>query len=772
MKNIYTLFIVCLLLTWTANANAQAYSFTAGQLTYNENFDGMGPTGTAYLTGWTAIRYAGSGTVGATLTMAVTDGSANSGNVYNSGTATAVDRSFGSLGSGSTVPRFGASFKNSTGSSITTINLTGVMEQWRSGSVSTVNEVTAFEYSLDATDLTSGTWVAVPAFDLAEKLTSSAAAAAVDGNLTENQTNLTASITGINWTQNSTIWIRWSDVDNTGSDGLYTIDNMVMAVTTGTANPDPEPSNHPTLFNAVAAARTIDASWIDATGAQLPGGYLVKISKNSSITPPVDGTFSADDLDFTDGSGAKNVLPGQLHYTFSGLEENKLYYLKIFPYTNTGTMVNYKTDGTVPSASASTQSIILSTNFDIDLAPWTQYSVTGDQVWTTDLIHGVNGSGCAKMSGFLVTNFVNEDWLISPSLNLTGMVNTKFQFYSAYNYSGNPLSVLISTNYVSGNPTAATWVDISSSAVFSPGGWVWTPSGFIGITASGTNVRIAFKYTSDATAARTWEIDDFVVAGNPGVSLPKLVITEIMYNSIESTDEEWFEIFNSGTSAVDLSGFYMVDSDTAHLRAPWVFPAGSSIAAGQYYTAKLSSGGAFPFTPNAVLTTTGDPFNLGNTSDEVKIYTNTNQLIDSVRYEDKAPWPAAADGTGPSLTLCDPTKDNSLAANWSASTETLTGTTTKATPGSGCVITGIPNKQASDLIIYPNPTSERIYTSNPTNELFEITIISAIGKTVKSVQSRQTLIDVDMSAFPKGMYIVKLTNKTSNSSRVSKVVVK
>ena len=74
------------------------------------------------------------------------------------------------------------------------------------------------------------------------------------------------------------------------------------------------------------------------------------------------------------------------------------------------------------------------------------------------------------------------------------------------------------------------------------------------------------------------------------------------------------------------------------------------------------------------------------------------------------------------------------------------------------------------ILAKPVGLSRRIALS--TNELFEITIISAIGKTVKSVQSRQTLIDVDMSAFPKGMYIVRLTNKTSNSSRVSKVVVK
>ena len=160
MKKLFTLLTIIFLLGWNTNANAQAFTFAAGSLNYAESFDGMGPTGIAFLNGWTAIRYAGTGTIGDVLVMVVTDGSANSGAIYNVGAASDADRAFGSLGSGTTVPRFGASFLNSTGSSITQIALTGMMEQWRSGSSATANEVDAFEYSLDATDLSSGTWIA------------------------------------------------------------------------------------------------------------------------------------------------------------------------------------------------------------------------------------------------------------------------------------------------------------------------------------------------------------------------------------------------------------------------------------------------------------------------------------------------------------------------------------------------------------------------------------------------------------------------------------
>jgi len=46
----------------------------------------------------------------------------------------------------------------------------------------------------------------------------------------------------------------------------------------------------------------------------------------------------------------------------------------------------------------------------------------------------------------------------------------------------------------------------------------------------------------------------------------------------------------------------------------------------------------------------------------------SDTIIDAVTYEDAAPWPAAADGSGASLQLIDPTQDNDRAANWAAAT--------------------------------------------------------------------------------------------------------
>jgi hypothetical protein len=332
--------------------------------------------------------------------------------------------------------------------------------------------------------------------------------------------------------------------------------------------------------------------------------------------------------------------------------------------------------------------------------------------------------------------------------------------WTATNFTGN-----VKIELTGSNPS------VIEASVANTGSYTWN------IPVSQTIASDYKVKISDAVDGDPMDESDavFSIIAKP-FELPKLVITEIMYNSPESTDEEWFELYNNGTATVDMSGFYMLDSDIAHVPNPWVFPSGSIIGPGEYFTAQLSSGGAFPFTPDAVLTTAGDPFNLGNSSDQVKIYHSNGQLIDSVQYFDT--WYPETDGTGAAtLTLCDPTSDNSLAANWTASLDaftTLQAATIYATPGSGCVLhTGVTPKLQSGITVYPNPTSDNLYISNPANEQLEITVLSSIGKLVKSLKSSNLgVTSIDLTDLPRGIYMVKMINKTSNTTQTQKVVVK
>jgi len=308
---------------------------------------------------------------------------------------------------------------------------------------------------------------------------------------------------------------------NSTSAGQVAIDNISW---TGNSTILPEPTNYPTNFTATPGYFKITLTWTDATGGQAPTSYLVLGSNANNIVAPTDGTPVADDPNLADGSATLNILQGVHTCMFTGLLSNTLYYFAIYPYTNSGTLIDYKTDGTAPAANATTPNgvIIFHRDFnDRALSPMIAKNIQGpDQFWVIDTIHGTSSSACAKMSGYAGGfNYVNEDWLITPAMNFDLYTHEVLTFMNAYSYAGNPLAVKISNNYDgSGDPNSFTWTDLAPT--LSPGGYVWASSGDIDVSgASGTGIYVGFKYTSDATNASTWELDDLLVLGTPVVGI-------------------------------------------------------------------------------------------------------------------------------------------------------------------------------------------------------------------------------------------------------------
>jgi hypothetical protein len=165
------------------------------------------------------------------LDLGISTGSSTSGGMYNVGASGETDRALGSLAAGSTVPRFGVQFQNTSGETFTDVQLGGVTEQWRSGRSATVNEVLTFEYSFDAQgiDDASATWHSLESIDLRERLTETTSSGAVDGNLPENQGAMGGAITDAAWHDQGLLTLRWTDINDTGNDGMYALDNFTMS---------------------------------------------------------------------------------------------------------------------------------------------------------------------------------------------------------------------------------------------------------------------------------------------------------------------------------------------------------------------------------------------------------------------------------------------------------------------------------------------------------------------------------------------------------------
>jgi len=156
---------------------------------------------------------------------------------------------------------------------------------------------------------------------------------------------------------------------------------------------------------------------------------------------------------------------------------------------------------------------LLNEDFSNGIGAWNAFSVVGTQVWA-QAAYG-NPAPCASMSGYSSGNKANEDWLISPALNLSSYTSATLTFDSAYSYTGAAIQVLVSSNYSgSGSPASATWTTLSPT--LSSGSFAWASSGALNISSFAGNsaVYVAFKYTSTTSAASTWEIDNVKVIGN------------------------------------------------------------------------------------------------------------------------------------------------------------------------------------------------------------------------------------------------------------------
>ncbi len=134
----------------------------------------------------------------------------------------------------------------------------------------------------------------------------------------------------------------------------------------------------------------------------------------------------------------------------------------------------------------------------------------------------------------------------------------------------------------------------------------------------------------------------------------ELIVTEIMYNSTESTDVEWIELYNNSGAPLDLTGWWLADDDPVeHTHIPLsgtMAPAEVKVLAGTeaLFTAKYPGvTNLFP----VFFQTHGIEWSLGNGGDSVNIYNAADEPVFTMTYDDAAPWPVEADGGGPTLLL-------------------------------------------------------------------------------------------------------------------------
>lgn len=161
-----------------------------------------------------------------------------------------------------------------------------------------------------------------------------------------------------------------------------------------------------------------------------------------------------------------------------------------------------------------------------------------------------------------------------------------------------------------------------------------------------------------------------LLTAGPALAANELIVTEIMYNSSESTDVEWVELYNNSGGPLDLAGWYVLDNTLSHVRA---YLSGTMVAgeirvlAGtqSLFTAKYPA--VTNYFPVFFQELTPTNWNLGNSGDAIQVFDAADQLVFAVTFTDTAPWPTTPDGGGPSLQLISNfCADMMAAACWTA----------------------------------------------------------------------------------------------------------
>lgn len=151
---------------------------------------------------------------------------------------------------------------------------------------------------------------------------------------------------------------------------------------------------------------------------------------------------------------------------------------------------------------------IFSEKFSYSLGAFTTQNVLGPQLWAVSY-------SAATMTGYVApNNIANEDWLISPEIDLSNISNAFLTFDHAARYFNNPatdISIWISENYVDGSAVgSATWTQLPTSFV-NASNWTFVSAGKFSLTNyANKKIKIALKYVS-GTKAGTWEVKNFLV---------------------------------------------------------------------------------------------------------------------------------------------------------------------------------------------------------------------------------------------------------------------
>lgn len=246
----------------------------------------------------------------------------------------------------------------------------------------------------------------------------------------------------------------------------------------------------------------------------------------------------------------------------------------------------------------------------------------------------------------------------------------------------------------------------------------------------------------------------------------KVVINEINYHSADTMDVgDWVELYNPNSFAVDLSHWIFKDSRETH---HFEIPQGTVVKSGEYLVLCQDRDDFLKLFPDSIPLAGDFDFGLSGSGELIRLYNPMEEIIDSLTYDDDAPWPVAADGRGYTLELYKSALDNALASSWKASLNA------GGTPGRRNSVspTGISISQSGSGIAgraylehaFPNPfnSAAKIKYSLASQSNVQLVVYNVLGQKMAVLfKGRQAAAAYSFiwnaDTFPAGLYFIRLT---------------
>ncbi|MFN7014330.1 MAG: choice-of-anchor J domain-containing protein, partial [Bacteroidia bacterium] len=289
--------------------------------------------------------------------------------------------------------------------------------------------------------------------------------------------------------------------------------------------------------DTVTIAIDVEATFVPSTPPSCvtlssPANGALNVSSTLVSWPAAAGGASGYRLSVGSSSGATDVLNNfdvgnVLSYSLTGLVGGSTYYVTVYPYNVNGAATgcvesNFTTCDifTVPfletfDSTSSSESCwsILNVNGDGDTwnTSYTNTPITGDQ--SANIYTDFNGG-------------LNDDWLISPRITLTGNQRLVFKYKVQSEFEPNDFRVMLSTT---GNAPANFTTELASLASYSN-----TTPATMALDLTGVSGDVYFAWHVPSGGLDGWRIyiDDVVVEDTPAVAPSCVAITSPANNAV------------------------------------------------------------------------------------------------------------------------------------------------------------------------------------------------------------------------------------------------